>query len=68
MEDVDLIRRLGRARVTLFQATATTSAERYKRDGYAVRALRNQACLALYTVGYPAAKIARLYGTAKTAR
>ena len=68
MEDVDLIRRLGRARVTLFQATATTSAERYKSDGYAVRALRNQACLALYTVGFPAAKIARLYGTAKTAQ
>ena len=68
MEDVDLIRRLGRARVTLLNAVATTSAERYRREGYAARMLRNQACLALYTAGYPTAKLARLYGSAKAAQ
>ena len=64
MEDVDIIRRLGRKRVTLLNASATTSAERYKRDGYAARALRNQACLALYSAGLPAATVQRLYGNA----
>ena len=64
MEDVDFVRRLGRARIELLQSWATTSAARYKSDGYFVRSLRNQVCLALYGAGLPPAKIVKLYGRA----
>jgi rSAM/selenodomain-associated transferase 2 len=67
MEDVDIVRRLGRKRVAFLDAAATTSAERYRRDGYASRALRNQMCLALYGAGLPISTIARIYGKAKPA-
>ncbi len=62
LEDVDLVRRLGRRRLAFLDATAMTSAERYKRDGYLARSLRNQMCLALYGAGMPVNRIARLYG------
>jgi rSAM/selenodomain-associated transferase 2 len=64
MEDVDLIRRLGRRRVAMLNCLATTSADRYKADGYFARALRNQMCLALYRVGLPVDRIVRLYSKA----
>ena len=64
MEDVDFVRRLGRARVELLQSWATTSAARYQHDGYFVRSLRNQMCLALYGAGLPPSKIVKLYGRA----
>ena len=62
MEDVDIVRRLGRKRVAFLDAVATTSADRYQRDGYMARGLRNQLCLALYSAGLPVERIARLYG------
>jgi rSAM/selenodomain-associated transferase 2 len=62
MEDIDLVRRLGRSRIALLNSDATTSAERYRRDGYLARTLRNQTCLALYGVGIPIATIQRFYG------
>lgn len=62
MEDVDLVRRLGRGRIVLLRSRAVTSAVRYRRDGYLRRALRNFACLALYYLRVPAAHIARIYG------
>lgn len=68
MEDVDLVRRLGRKRLTMLDATALTSAERYKRDGYLARSVRNQVCLALYGAGMPITRIARLYGATPRAR
>lgn len=61
MEDVDLIRRLGRARTIILRSRAVTSAIRYQRDGYARRAVRNLACLALFYLRVPAGVIARLY-------
>ena len=61
MEDVDLIRRLGRRRVTLLRSDATTSARRYRSAGYLSRILRNQACLALYALGASPERIAALY-------
>lgn len=61
MEDVDLVRRLGRRRVALLETPALTSAERYRRDGYLRRTLRNQSCLAAYYAGLPVEKIARRY-------
>lgn len=68
MEDVDLIRRLGRGRIALLKADATTSADRYRREGYVRRSLRNQTCLALYSAGLPIRTILRLYGAATPTR
>jgi rSAM/selenodomain-associated transferase 2 len=62
MEDVDLVRRLGRARLGPIGATITASAVRYRRDGYWRRSRRNLVCLALYFLGVSPARIARLYG------
>ena len=50
MEDVDIVRRLGRSRTLILRTQAVTSAIRYKRDGYIPRAARNLACLGLYLV------------------
>jgi rSAM/selenodomain-associated transferase 2 len=61
MEDLDLVRRLGRRRVALLQSAASTSPERYKRDGYARRSLRNLMCLGCYFSGVPAERIALIY-------
>jgi rSAM/selenodomain-associated transferase 2 len=62
MEDVDIIRRIGRRRLTILPAYAVTSAQRYRRDGYMRRSLRNLTCLALYFLGVPPARIAKFYG------
>jgi rSAM/selenodomain-associated transferase 2 len=61
MEDVDLIRRIGRARLRTLGVNATTSAERWRRDGWWGRSARNLACLALYRLGVSPARIARFY-------
>jgi rSAM/selenodomain-associated transferase 2 len=61
MEDVDLVRRIGRQRLVALDHPAVTSAARY-RDGYARRSARNLLCLSLYFAGMPPARIARLYG------
>lgn len=62
MEDVDLVRRLGRRRLTILPVRAETSARRWRQDGWFARSARNLFCLALFFVGVPAARIARLYG------
>ncbi len=62
MEDVDLVRRIGRRRLVALPATARTSAERYRRDGYLRRSSRNLLCLMLYFLGLPPRLIRRLYG------
>lgn len=61
MEDVDLIRRLGPARLTALPAAALTSAERWEREGYLRRSARNLLCLALWRTGLPASWIAGVY-------
>lgn len=61
MEDVDLVRRLGRRRLGPLAVAARTSADRWRRDGWARRSLRNLVCLTLYFVGFAPARIARLY-------
>ncbi len=61
MEDVDLIRRLGRSRTIILRAAAVTSAIRYRRDGYVARVIRNLTCLALYYLRVPPWTIARIY-------
>jgi hypothetical protein len=62
MEDVDLVRRIGRRRLELLGADAVTSSRRYQRDGWVLRPLRNLAVLALYFLGLPPRLLARLYG------
>lgn len=62
MEDVDLVRRIGRARLAALRVDAVTSASRWERDGWQRRSLRNLGCLALWFAGVPPRRIARLYG------
>jgi rSAM/selenodomain-associated transferase 2 len=61
MEDVDMVRRLGRRRLVFLDVAALTSADRYRHGGWIVRPLRNLSCLGLYFVGLPPRVIARLY-------
>lgn len=61
MEDVDLIRRIGRRRLTVLDAAAVTSAARYRQGGYARRSLRNLFCLALFFLGVDPWRIDRIY-------
>ncbi len=62
MEDVDLVRRLGRRRLTVLDASAVTSARRWRQGGWLARSARNLLCLTLFCLGVPAERIARLYG------
>ena len=62
MEDVALVRRIGRTRLTMLRSRAVTSAARYRRDGYLRRSGRNLFCLLLYGLGVPPRWIARVYG------
>jgi rSAM/selenodomain-associated transferase 2 len=61
MEDVDLVRRLGRARLVALDVPFVTSAARWRREGWRRRSARNLGCLALWFLGVPPARIARLY-------
>ena len=61
MEDVDLVRRLGRRRLVALKADAVTSAAKWRRDGWYRRSARNLLCLSLYFAGVPPRLIARLY-------
>lgn len=62
MEDVDLVRRIGRRRLAILDARALTSPVRYRRDGYLLRMTRNALCLGLYFLGLPPRILLRLYG------
>lgn len=64
-EDVDIVRRLarkhGRRALHVLNARAITSADRYARDGYLKRVLKNAWCLTLYNVGVAPERIAKVY-------
>ena len=62
MEDVDLIRRLGRARLVALQADAITSARKWETQGYLTRSARNLLCLSLWFAGLSPKSIQRIYG------
>jgi hypothetical protein len=62
MEDVDLVRRIGRRNIVAIDAAAVTSAAKFRRDGYWRRSVRNIACLGLYFVGVSPKTIKRIYG------
>jgi rSAM/selenodomain-associated transferase 2 len=61
MEDVDLMRRIGRDRLIVLGSVARTSAERWRRDGWRWRSVKNLGCLTLYFLGVSPRFIARLY-------
>ncbi|MBN34463.1 MAG: glycosyl transferase family 2 [Rhodospirillaceae bacterium] len=62
MEDVDIVRRIGRHRLVTLDGEAITSARRYRRTGYTARMLLNLLCLASYFAGVPPRWLVRLYG------
>jgi len=61
MEDVDLIKRIGRRHLTVLDAAAVTSAMRWERDGWYRRSCRNLVCLSLWHLGVPPGRIAQIY-------
>ena len=62
MEDVELVRRIGRRRLAFLDSQAVTSAERYRRGGWWGRPARNVCLLGAYFLGCPPRLLARLYG------
>jgi rSAM/selenodomain-associated transferase 2 len=62
MEDVDLVRRIGRGRLTHLETRAVTSAHRWRTEGWLRRSTRNLSCLACYYIGVPPRQIKWLYG------
>ena len=62
MEDVDLVRRLGRRRLARIGGPCLASASRYRHEGYLRRPLRNLVCLSLYFAGMRPDRLIRLYG------
>ena len=67
MEDLDFVRRLGSARVSVLRARAIASAHRYRDDGYVKRTLTDQLCLALFLAGVSPERILKLSGEARHA-
>jgi rSAM/selenodomain-associated transferase 2 len=61
MEDVDIVRRIGRARLVTLDVPAVTSAARYRREGYLRRMGRNLLCLSLFFAGVDPARIRKIY-------
>ena len=61
MEDVNLVRRIGRPNLVPLDADVVASARRYERDGWLLRPLRNLSCLALFSAGVPVSIVRRLY-------
>lgn len=62
MEDVELVRKIGRNRLATLPASAVTSATRWKKEGWFARSLRNALCLSLFYMGVSPRLIARIYG------
>jgi rSAM/selenodomain-associated transferase 2 len=61
MEDVALIRRIGRKRLVALPVDFITSAEKWRRDGWYARSARNLFCLSLWFAGVSPERIARVY-------
>lgn len=61
MEDVEIMRRLGHARLHALNGEARTSAARWRRRGWIGQTTLNLTCVSLYRLGVPVDRIARLY-------
>lgn len=59
MEDVEIIRRIGRQRLTLLETEAVSSAEEHRRGGYDKRAWRNIVLVARYLMGADPVELAK---------
>jgi rSAM/selenodomain-associated transferase 2 len=61
MEDVDMVRRIGRKNLVALDGIAVTSADRYRKGGYLLRMIKNSFCLSLYFLGASPKFIAKVY-------
>ena len=61
MEDVELMRRIGKSRLKVFNTRAVTSPIRYRKDGWWRRPLLNLICLTLYFLGLSPGYIVKIY-------
>lgn len=61
MEDVDLVRRIGRQRLVALDHAAVTSAAKFRAAGYRRRSARNLLCLGLYLIGLPPRRLIWFY-------
>lgn len=60
-EDVDLVRRIGKRRLSALRTRAITSAERFNKEGYLKRSARNLLLLLRYFLGADPVRLARAY-------
>ena len=61
MEDVQIIRAIGKKRLSILSAEARTDASKYERDGWRARSWRNVYLVARYWLGANPEKLAKLY-------
>ncbi len=61
MEDVAIIRRIGRRRLQLLPTEASTYPERYLQEGWMNRGARNLCCIVMYALGVSPTRIANFY-------
>ena len=61
MEDVDLVLRIGKRRLSMMPVEAITSAERWRRGGWWRTSARNVMCLGLWFAGASPERIRRIY-------
>ena len=62
MEDVDIVRRIGRKHIIFLDAMAVTSAKRYRQDGWWGRPIRNIFCLTMFLLGASPRILGKIYG------
>ncbi len=61
MEDVDIIRRIGRKNIKVLPAHAMTSGDRYQGGRFLFRGIKNILCLGLYFLGVSPHRIVKFY-------
>ena len=66
LEDLDLVRRIGRSKFTRLRTPLVSSAQRYRSEGYAARLRHHGLNLLLYGINVPVERIASLRNSPKT--
>lgn len=61
MEDVEIVRAIGKKRLSILSAEARTSAAKYERDGWRKRSWRNALLISRYLLGASPEKLAKHY-------